>query len=223
MSRCWRLLGLDLVMTGLLLCETGWSITGDTLHEVIGITLTLCIVAHLFQHRQWFASLLIPRAWRKQLPNHLCNAGLVILMVVTLVSGLGGSLLLYQWFGVEWIALPRTLHTQTAYWMFCLVGIHLGLHQPLLARAVRDLIAPWPMAAIGLQMGRLLLYAAIPAGGYALFRLEIWQKLAGITSFSLIPIGFEVVTHVVLHLALLLMLLQLTHWLHKAVRAMPHQ
>ena len=48
---------VDAVMTVLLLCLMAYQVTGEVLHEWIGISMTLLVILHQILNRKWYGAL----------------------------------------------------------------------------------------------------------------------------------------------------------------------
>lgn len=77
--------------------------------------------------------------------------------------------------------LAMRLHLTFAYWIFVLVGMHLGLHYNILKRILQKHI-------FHMQILHVVLIACIILGGYLVFKNNLPQYLFMKTHFVMAPI-----------------------------------
>lgn len=163
MSSLSRRLKLDLVLTIMLVFEMFYSITGNMLHEAVGLALFLGIGIHLFLSRTWIAGTirtmssdtktLAPKRARLALVAGLLVADGALLVFSSLVI----SNTLYGWGiglgALNTSALWATIHTASAYGLCVLTVAHLTMHWSLIAKSLRVDYDPSRRTAIGYAVG----------------------------------------------------------------------
>lgn len=89
MTRRGTLLALDSIMLALFITLISWRLTGVSLHEWFGITLTILIFAHLLIHWGWVEGRVsaMRRATHRRVGGLLLNTSVFITMGATIVSG----------------------------------------------------------------------------------------------------------------------------------------
>jgi hypothetical protein len=120
-------LGLDAVMTLLLVTSLAFRITGREPHEWIGLVLCLLFSIHIVINRRWFTSIFKGAYSFRRMLEIGVNLALVAGMTVLCVTGILNSRHLFgfsQYFDGETI---RQLHSLAAYWVMVLIGVHAGL------------------------------------------------------------------------------------------------
>lgn len=139
-NRLIRKLSLDFAMVLLTLLAFAYQLTGNTMHELIGLSMLVIFMAHIQLNRQWFVTLLKGKYPRRRQATVTINLLLLITMVVTIVSGLMSSNLLFSLGNIESILLPRELHTIAAYWFLVLTAMHLGMHWEMIMAKMRKMV-----------------------------------------------------------------------------------
>lgn len=104
------------------------KLTGNVLHEIIGVTIVLLITTHIFFNVHWFTVF-----WKQKNTLHrLFNTTILLLMVVAFLVLITSSLMisksLFTFLDFKSTLMLRQLHTTSAYWFFILGFIHLGIH-----------------------------------------------------------------------------------------------
>jgi len=113
-------LGIDGMMTMLLIIAMSSTITGITWHIIIGISLCMLIIVHNILNRRWYKSIHKGKhtAFRNLSTgvNMLFLAAMTVLFVSAAFISLGGSFFM------------RQIHVLSAYWGFILMSVHIGMH-----------------------------------------------------------------------------------------------
>jgi len=104
------------------------KITGNVLHEIIGVVIVFFIATHTFFNVHWFTLF-----WKQKMSFHrLFNTTILLLMVLAFLVLMASSLMisksLFIFLGFKSTLLLRQLHTTSAYWFFIFGFIHLGIH-----------------------------------------------------------------------------------------------
>ena len=124
---------VDVCMVVLLLCLMSYQVTGEEKHEWTGITMTMTVVLHQILNRRWYASLFKGRYNAYRNVTTAVNLLLLGAMLVTAFCGMSMSEyavpFLYWTGGVMYV---RPTHLAMSHWAFVLMGLHLGLHVPLM-------------------------------------------------------------------------------------------
>ena len=124
---------LDGCMLVLLLCLMAYQVTGEMLHEWIGIAMTLTVIAHQILNRRWYGALFKGKYNAYRSLTTLVNILLLAAMAATAFCGVtmsGYAVPFLYWQGG--VFLVRQGHLAMSHWAFVLMGVHLGLHLPLM-------------------------------------------------------------------------------------------
>lgn len=122
-------MGVDVLMTLLLLFLTGYQLWGETAHEWAGAGMLLLFIGHHVLNRGWYKGLFKARMSPMRIAQTGINMLLFLAMIAQMYSGIVMSRHVFAFLPVEGgMALARRLHILGAYWGFILMSIHLGLH-----------------------------------------------------------------------------------------------
>ncbi len=177
-------LSLDLVMTAVILLAFAYPLTGNTLHELIGIAMLVLVVVHARWNWKWFLTLLKGKYNGFRRVSVTVNLLLATAALMMMLSGLLNSNLLFSVLNIEFDLLTREFHTAAAYWFLILMAIHLGMHWKMImaeARSVAGVSGGNRFRAVVL---RAILLAVVAHGIYASFERSVLSKLAAYYSFD---------------------------------------
>ena len=172
----------DLAMTVLLLLLMGYSLVGETAHEVLGVVMMLLFVLHHILNRKWIRGL----SRGKYTPFRVLQTALAALVFIGMcgsaVSGVMLSRHVFRFLGISFGAsFARTAHLLCGYWNFVLMSLHLGLHWIVFVRLLSKKLPQGKPALI--WAARTAAALAAGYGVYALIVRKLPEYLFGITSF----------------------------------------
>ena len=152
----------DAVLTVLLLFIMAFQVTGDTLHEWLGISMTVIVIVHHILNYKWYKALFKGRYTPYRIALTLNDVLLLASFAVTALCGMSmsGHAVPFM-YGTINVMTARKLHLAVSYWAFTLMGVHIGLH----LRTITAKIKPPKPAAIAV----LSLFSAAAAWGGCLF------------------------------------------------------
>ena len=120
---------IDVCMTVALLFLMAYQVTGEALHEWIGIAMTVLVILHHLINIKWYKKLFkgTYNSYRKVIT--CINMLLMVAIILTAFCGMSMSAHAVPFLnGMAPVYLSRQLHLAMSYWSFALMGIHLGLH-----------------------------------------------------------------------------------------------
>ena len=164
---------VDACMLILLLCLMSYQVTGEEKHEWTGILMTLTVILHQFLNRRWYAALFKGRYNPYRSTATTVNLLLLASMLVTAFCGMSMSEyavpFLYQ---ARTLIIVRPTHLAMSHWSFVLMGLHLGLHIPLMLGRMKE-NARTLLTAVGAVLGGVGLWLFLRNGmpNYLFFRV----------------------------------------------------
>ena len=121
----------DVCMTVLLLFLMAYQVTGEVLHEWIGMGMTVLVIVHQILNRRWYGALFRGRYHAYRILSTVITILLLASFAVTALSGMAMSRHAVPFMsGIIRAARARSLHLALSHWSFVLMGLHLGLHIP---------------------------------------------------------------------------------------------
>ena len=143
-------MGIDLLMTALLLCLMAYQVTGQKLHEWFGTGMLVLFLLHNILTMQM-----------------LINISVLISMLCLGVSGVVLSRHVFAGLPIHGpMATARTLHLAASYWGFVLMSIHLGVHWSMVLGMFRRL---WSRKKTPATFVWLMRFIAIFIAGYGAY------------------------------------------------------
>lgn len=131
---------IDFVMIVMLLCQMGYMLVGETLHEWVGTAMFLLFIIHHILNRRWYGGLLKGRYTPFRILQILINILLLVSMIGLMISGIVMSRVVFAFFSLRGgMALARIVHMLASYWGFVLMSIHLGMHWGMVIGMTRKL------------------------------------------------------------------------------------
>lgn len=157
----------DALMTAVLLALMAYVLTGQGLHEWLGIVAFGLLILHHSLNLNWFRALGKGRYTPMRVLRTVLVLFLLVSMLVQIISGLAMSrhALPFLELPLE-TSLARLLHLCFGYWSFLLAGLHLGIHWSVFLGLGRKLRGGTNLPEAGRWTLRL---AAAVSAGYGLF------------------------------------------------------
>ena len=122
---------IDIVMVVLLLFLMAYQVTGEVLHEWIGVAMTLLVIVHQILNRRWYKGLFKGKYNPYRIVTTVTNCLLLCSFALTAFCGMAMSgYALPFLYGMVSISFARQFHLAMSHWSFVLMGLHLGLHVP---------------------------------------------------------------------------------------------
>ncbi len=120
---------VDMVLTVLLLFLMAFQVTGDVLHEWLGIGMTVTLVLHHILNRKWYKAVFKGKYSPYRIVMTAVNTLMLAAIALTALSGMSmsGHAVPFM-YGLINVMTARTLHLAMSYWSFSLMGLHIGLH-----------------------------------------------------------------------------------------------
>ena len=129
---------VDVCMTVLLLCLMAYQVTGEALHEWIGIVMTLLVILHQVINRKWYGGLFKGKYNAHRIIITVIDVVLLISFAFTAVCGMAmsGHAVPFM-YGTVQVSFARRMHLSMSHWAFVLMGLHLGLHIPVMFAGIK--------------------------------------------------------------------------------------
>lgn len=162
---------VDLMMTAALYGCMAYMLVGEEAHEWLGSGLALLFVLHNALNRKWYAALLTGRYTPLRLFQTAVNLLCLASMAAAAVSGAAMSRYIYD---IPLLgggaSLARTVHMLAAYWGYCFISLHLGLHWSMMLGMMKNAAAPQRAPQWVTPLLRTAGAAAALLGAHALMR-----------------------------------------------------
>lgn len=158
--------GTDLLMTLALLGLMTYFLTGQAVHEWLGVAALILFVLHHVWNGKWLAAL----AKGRYTPARVLQTILVVLLLVSMLAQMVSGMAMARHV-LPFLDLPipisaaRLVHLACGHWSLLLTGLHLGLHWGVFLGLGRKARGGKPLPPAGRWLLRL---AALAAAGWGL-------------------------------------------------------
>ena len=124
---------VDVCMTVLLLCLMAYQVTGEALHEWIGIGMTVLVIIHQILSRKWYGAIFKGKYNPYRIVTTVVNIALLLSFALTAFCGMSMSGHAVPFlYGMTKVSFDRRMHLSMSHWAFVLMGLHLGMHIPVM-------------------------------------------------------------------------------------------
>lgn len=171
-------MGIDLIMTVLLLCQMSYMLIGETTHEWMGMAMFCLFVGHNLLNLRWYKNLFKGRYTRMRILQTTVNFLVFAAMIGLMVSGIIMSRAVFSFLDIGGsMSFARILHMLAAYWGFILMSIHLGLHWSMVMGMMKKISGTGNRSAISAWIPRAAALLICILGIYAFIKNDIASYL----------------------------------------------
>lgn len=180
----------DLLMVVALVALMAYAVTGQAVHEWLGVAAFLLFVLHHLLNLNWFRAL----GKGKYTAPRILQTALVLLlflcMLAQMVSGVAMSRHALPFLNVPIsTSTARLLHLACGYWSFVLVSVHLGLHWSVFLGLGRKLRGGKALSTTGRVVLRLLAAGIAAYGLFCFLQQKILDYMLLRTEFVFFDYG----------------------------------
>ena len=130
---------IDIGLTVLLLCLMAYQVTGEALHEWLGIGMTVLVIVHQILNARWYGALLKGKYHALRILQTAVNVLLLLSFAMTALCGMAMSGHAVPFlYGMLPVSFARQFHLSLSHWSFVLMGLHLGIHIPVMTAKLSD-------------------------------------------------------------------------------------
>jgi len=124
---------IDIGMTVLLLLQMAYQVMGEAAHEWLGMAMTALVIVHQILNRRWYGAMLRGKYTAYRAISTCVNALLLASFALTAFCGMAMSNYAVPFmYGIVRVSFVRVTHLSMSHWSFVLMGLHLGLHVPVM-------------------------------------------------------------------------------------------
>jgi hypothetical protein len=130
---------IDLTMNILLLVAMAYQITGNTIHEFVGVVLLILFVIHNILNKRWYNTIIKGRYNVRRILSIVVNLLFLVSMAVAIISAVPISSEILPYIPVENDMIFRQIHIQASYWGFVFMAVHIGMSWGTIINSVRKM------------------------------------------------------------------------------------
>ena len=170
-------LSIDFFMAVLMLAAMAYHLTGNTIHELLGVSLLALFIVHNILNRRWYQTVLKRKHNARRILNTAVNLLLVVMMLILMVSSVLISRTLFAFIPVDGGLIARQIHILATYWGFILISIHIGMHWRMIIGMVRKISGISSLNRGRTFAVRVMAVLIAVYGVYAFFARDVGSKL----------------------------------------------
>lgn len=170
-------LGVDLSMTVLMIVAMAYQITGNTIHEWVGMSLFVLFIVHNVFNRKWYKTILKAKYTARRMLGVLVNLLFLVSVAVILISSIPISADVFPYLSSSNDMMWRQIHVLTSYWGFIFMAVHIGLSWGMVLQAVRSMTGLKRESRIGSVGLRVLAVIIVIYGVQTSFEQDMGERL----------------------------------------------
>lgn len=204
---------IDIVMTVLFMVQMAYHITGNSLHEWLGMLLFALFILHHILNRKWYAGLFKGRYSAVRILIVTVNFLLFASMVGMMVSGIMLSREVFGFLELRAGMFGRRLHMVSTAWGYLLMSVHIGVHWSMImgiARRKLQIQNKWVRL-----MGRIMPIILAVYGIYALIVRQLIDRMFLLMEYAFFDYGESAVFFFSDYLCILILFAVLASYLSK--------
>lgn len=170
-------MGIDFLMTILLILLMAYQVVGDTLHEWLGAAILVLFITHNILNIKWYKNLFHGKYKPVRIFGTILNFAVLAVILSLGYSGIVMSRHLFVFLPISrGMALARVMHLAGSYWGFVLMSLHLGLHWSMILGMFCKLVGGKRMP-VPTWILRLLGLAVAGYGAYCFVEADIFSYM----------------------------------------------
>lgn len=208
-------IAIDIAMTVLFLFLMAYHITGNSLHEWLGVMIFILFIVHHILNLKWYRGLFKGKYTASRILMATVNFLLFAAMVGMMVSGIMLSRDVFGFLNLRAGMLGRRLHMVSTAWGFCLMATHIGLHWGMVVAMIKKLpvSGKWTGIIARVVAALLALY-----GVYAFISRQIGERMFLLMEYAFFDYEEPAVFFFADYVSILILFAVLSYYLAKLLR-----
>lgn len=171
---------IDILMSILFIILMGYHITGNKIHEILGVMAFTLFIIHNILNIRWYKAVFKGKYNFRRVLTLVINIALLIVFICMMLSGIMISSNVFVFLGIKTTSFSRKLHLVSTSWGFVLMSFHLGLHLNVILSKINKKIK----ASTFEYIYYLILILIAIFGLYSFINNELWKDMLLITEFK---------------------------------------
>lgn len=211
-------LSLDMAMTILMVVAMLSQLTGNPIHEVVGVILFILFIVHNTLNRRWYQTMPKGKYTLHRILGIICNLLLTASMMTVIITGVLISQTLFTFLPpVEGGLTLLRVHQAAGFWAYILVGIHLGMHWIWVLGGIRKMLG-LNNSNIRAIILRILAVLLVAWGIKASFDENVVARLTAYYTYSFLPFGVSPLLIIFRYVTILGVYVFVAHYVLKWIR-----
>lgn len=176
-------IGIDFIMTVLLILLMAYQVVGDELHEWFGAAMLVLFITHNILNIKWYKNLFKGKYKPVRILGTILNFAVLAAILSLGYSGIIMSRHLFAYLPINsGMALARVMHLAGSYWGFVLMSLHLGLHWNMIIGIFGKLTGGKKQPVLTWIL-RIVAFAVAGYGAYCFINADIFSYMLLKTEF----------------------------------------
>ncbi|KRE38149.1 DUF4405 domain-containing protein [Paenibacillus sp. Soil522] len=168
---------IDLIMTESMLVAMAYHITGNMIHELVGVFLFVLFIVHNILNRRWYKTIFRGKYKVQQILSIAVNLLFLITIAVALISSVPISRDIFPFIRINNDMVMRQIHVLSAYWGFILMAVHIGISWGRIINAARKMTGIITTSRVRTIAFRLLAVLIVVYGVQISFERDMGSRL----------------------------------------------
>lgn len=168
---------IDLIMTVSMLVAMAYPITGNMIHELVGVFLFVLFMVHNILNRRWYKTIFRGKYKVQQILSIAVNLLFLLTIAVALISAVPISRDIFSFIPINNEMIVRQIHVLSAIWGFILMAIHIGISWGRIIHAARKMSGIITTSRVRTIMFRFLAVLIVVYGVQISFERDMGSKL----------------------------------------------
>jgi hypothetical protein len=209
---------IDLAMTILVLVEMAYRITGNTIHERVGVLALVLFITHNFLNRRWYKAIMKGKHNVRRIIQIVINFLFLVTMAVMMISAVLISRDVFPFIPIYNDMILRQVHVLTAYWGFIFMAVHIGISWGTIINAVRKMTGITNVIRIRSIIMQVVAVLIVVYGVQASFEREMGSKLTVYNPFGYWSNNDSMIKFLIDHMSIMGIYICGTHYALKFIR-----
>lgn len=168
---------IDLCMTVLMLVALAYQITGNAIHELVGVLLYSLFITHNILNRRWYKTIFKGKHNVRRILSIVVNLLFLVSMAVVMISSVPISRDIIPFIPINNDMILLQIHVMTSYWGFIFMAVHIGMSWATIINSVRKMTGITGTSRIRTIAFRVIAVLIVVYGVQASFDREMLNKL----------------------------------------------
>jgi hypothetical protein len=160
-----------------MLVAMAYYITGNMVHEVIGVVIFILFIVHNVLNRHWYKAIFKGRYNLLRIIKLGINLLFLVTATLMMISAVLISSDLFPFIPINNDLILRQIHVQTAYWGLIIVAVHIGLSWGMIISSVQRMTGITGSSRIRTITLRILTVLIVAYGVHSSFEEDMGSKL----------------------------------------------
>ncbi|MDR2842702.1 MAG: DUF4405 domain-containing protein [Spirochaetaceae bacterium] len=170
-------MSLDLCMTVIMLFLMAYHLTGDAVHEWLGVSMFVLFIIHNILNFNWYKNLLKGKYTVFRIMQTVINLSVFMCMMCLMISGIIMSSHVFAFLNISrGTSFARIIHLVASHWGFVLMFIHLGLHWGMIMGMMKKALKLKPSVVRTIIL-RIVAFAIAAYGVYNFIKYDFISYL----------------------------------------------